>query len=82
MISPHCCRCHQELKMFGALVVGPPDEAGRALQFHLCKDCWFATCQFIYLCATIVGTSSTGHEIREAIGKSTNEKGPNANQVV
>lgn len=39
-ITPSCDICAKELKDFGAIVLGPPDQKGMVDKFHVCKPCY------------------------------------------
>ena len=32
--------CGQELKEFGAILLGPPDESNKVEKFHFCRECY------------------------------------------
>jgi hypothetical protein len=39
MIKPICCKCNEELKQFGAIVLSPPLEFGNeqeVIKYHVC----------------------------------------------
>lgn len=40
VIKPVCYICGQELKEFGAVLLGPPDESNKVEKFHLCRECY------------------------------------------
>lgn len=40
VIKPICYMCGQELKEFGAILFGPPDESSKVEKFHLCEECY------------------------------------------
>jgi hypothetical protein len=39
-IKPICDKCGKELNDFGAILLSPPNEEGKVLKLHLCKDCY------------------------------------------
>ena len=39
-IKPKCDKCKEELKDFGGILLGPPDESNNVRKFHLCKQCY------------------------------------------
>lgn len=39
-ITPICDICKQELKDYGAILLGPPDTHGRTRKYHLCQTCY------------------------------------------
>lgn len=39
-IEPICYICGQELKEFGAIILGPPDDSNKVEKFHLCEECY------------------------------------------
>jgi len=39
-ISPVCDKCKEELKDFGAILLGPPDSQDMAHKEHLCVSCY------------------------------------------
>ena len=41
MINPKCYICgEEELAGFWAILLSPPDEAGKVEKFHVCKECY------------------------------------------
>ncbi len=39
-IRPKCDKCGEELKDFGAILFGPPDENSTVKKFHICVNCY------------------------------------------
>jgi hypothetical protein len=42
MIKPICEveGCKTELKEYGAILLSPPDDEGRVMKIHICKECY------------------------------------------
>jgi hypothetical protein len=39
-IKPYCDFCKKELSTFGGLFFAPPNKAGAARKYHVCRDCF------------------------------------------
>lgn len=39
-IKPNCDKCGSELKEFGGILFGPPQNGGEVKKNHLCVDCY------------------------------------------
>ncbi|MEO8784803.1 MAG: hypothetical protein ABI392_00515 [Candidatus Saccharimonadales bacterium] len=39
-IQPICDSCQQELTIFGAILLGPPDAKNQVHKYHLCQQCY------------------------------------------